>query len=126
MAIFAGQLLSGQPCTIFGDGRQTRDFIYVDDVVDAFARAADRGSGLLLNIGTGVETSVNRLYDVMAVAAGVEAPPRYASARPGELQRSALDPSRAAIHLQWRPWTPLEKGVAEVLRWYEQKTASGR
>jgi UDP-glucose 4-epimerase len=126
VAIFAGQLLSGQPCTIFGDGTQTRDFIYVDDAVDALARAADRGSGLLLNVGTGIETSVNRLYDVMAAAAGVDKPPCYAPARPGELQRSALDSARAAIHLQWKPWTSLEKGVVEVLHWFERKAASGR
>ena len=62
VAIFAGLLLDGKPCTIFGDGEQTRDFVYVDDAVDAFVRAADRGSGLLCNIGTGMETSVNELY----------------------------------------------------------------
>ncbi len=72
VAIFAGRLLSGEPCTIFGDGEQTRDFVFVDDVVDAFARAADRGDGELVNIGTGVETSVNELYRAMADAAGVD------------------------------------------------------
>ena len=63
VAIFAGRLLTGAPCTIFGDGTQTRDFVFVDDVVDAFVRAADKGTGLLANVGTGVETSVNELYD---------------------------------------------------------------
>src|SRR6202011_1096351 len=72
VAILAGRLLAGQACTIFGDGQQTRDFAYVDDVVDAFARAADRGSGLVINIGTGTESSVNELYTTMAVAAGVD------------------------------------------------------
>src|SRR6202035_4153179 len=71
VAIFAGSLLSGQPCTIFGDGSQTRDFVFVDDVVDAFARAAERGGGLVINIGTGAETSVNELYQTMASHAGV-------------------------------------------------------
>jgi UDP-glucose 4-epimerase len=66
VAIFAGRLLAGKPCTVYGDGRQTRDFVYVDDVVDAFARAAERGGGLVLNVGTGSETSVNRLYEAMA------------------------------------------------------------
>ena len=66
VAIFAGHLLADEACTIFGDGTQTRDYVYVDDVVDAFVRAADRGSGLLANIGTGVETSVNDLYASMA------------------------------------------------------------
>src|SRR5690606_5254203 len=120
VAIFAGLLLEGKPCTIFGDGEQTRDFVYVDDAVDAFVRAADRGSGLLCNIGTGVETSVNELHAAMAAAAGVTTPPVHAPARPGELARSALDPSRAALHLGWEPWTSLEEGVAEVIRWFRR------
>ena len=83
MAIFAGRLLAGEPCTIFGDGNQTRDFVYVDDVVDAFVRAADRGSGLLANIGTGVETSVNDLYASMAGPPASTRPPVHAPARTG-------------------------------------------
>jgi UDP-glucose 4-epimerase len=118
VAIFAGLLLEGKPCTVFGDGKQTRDFVYVDDAVDAFVRAADRGSGLLCNIGTGKETSVNELYSAMADAAGVTAPPVYAPARVGELERSALDPGRAGLHLGWEPWTDLEAGVTETLRWF--------
>ena len=118
VAIFAGLLLEGKPCTIFGDGTQTRDFVYVDDVVDAFVRAADRGSGLLCNIGTGVETSVNELYEAMAAAAGVTLPANHAPARTGELARSALDPGRAGMHLGWEPWTDLPTGVAAVLAWF--------
>jgi UDP-glucose 4-epimerase len=117
VSIFAGLLLAGTPCTIFGDGTQTRDFVYVDDAVDAFVRAADRGSGLLCNVGTGVETSVNELYQAMADAAGVSLPPTYGPARAGELARSALDPGRAALHLGWEPWTELASGVADVLAW---------
>jgi UDP-glucose 4-epimerase len=70
VAIFADLLLRGEPVRIFGDGTQTRDFVFVDDVVDAFARAAERGGGLLLNIGTGIETSVNGLYQTMCEALG--------------------------------------------------------
>lgn len=125
VAIFAGRLLSGEPCLIFGDGKQTRDFVFVDDVVDAFSRAGERGTGLLCNIGTGVETSVNDLYGAMARNAGVTQPPIYGPARPGELQRSALDPSRAALHLGWKPWTTVEKGTAAVLDWSRQRTAAG-
>ena len=124
VAIFASRLLAGEPCTIFGDGTQTRDFVYVDDVVDAFARAAQKGSGLLMNIGTGVETSVNELYRTMAAAASVDEPPVYAPARPGELARSALDPSRAGIHLGWEAWTTLAEGSAEVLRWFAARGAA--
>jgi UDP-glucose 4-epimerase len=118
VAIFAGLLLDGKPCTIFGDGLQTRDFVYVDDVVDAFVRAADRGSGLLCNIGTAHETSVNELYATMASAAGVTEPALRAPARVGELARSSLDPGRAKIHLGWEPWTDLPTGVREVLAWF--------
>jgi UDP-glucose 4-epimerase len=119
VAIFAGLLRDGKPCTVFGDGKQTRDFVYVDDAVDAFVRAADRGSGLLCNIGTGVETSINELYTAMADAAGVSAPPVYGPPRAGELERNALDPSRAGLHLGWEPWTDLPTGVTEVLRWFQ-------
>jgi UDP-glucose 4-epimerase len=124
VAIFAGLLLAGKPCTIFGDGSQTRDFVYVDDVVDAFVRAADRGTGLLCNIGTSVEVSVNELYATMAAAAGVDQPAIMAAARPGELQRSSLDPSRSGIHLGWKPWTELPTGVNEVLTWFRDRQAA--
>ncbi len=90
-------------------------------MVDAFARAATRGSGLLMNVGTGRETSVNRLYDTMAAVAGVDLPPAYAPARPGELARSALHPGRAEIHLGWRAWTTLEEGTAAVLDWFRSR-----
>jgi len=123
VAIFAEKLLAGEPCTIYGDGSQTRDFIYVDDVVDAFARAGSRGSGLLMNVGTGVETSVNHLYDAMAAAAGTGARPDYAPARVGELARSSLDPGRAAIHLGWKSWTTLPNGVVEVLQFVASRRA---
>jgi len=123
IAIFAGRLLAGERCTVFGDGEQTRDFVYVDDVVDAFARAADRGSGLVINIGTGAETSVNVLYHTMAAAAGVTDPPLYAPARAGELQRSSLDPGRAGIHLGWKPWTTIEEGAAAVIDDFRNRPA---
>jgi len=118
IATFAARLLAGEPCTVHGDGEQTRDFVYVDDCVDAFVRAVDRGDGLVINIGTGVETSVNDLYAAMAGATGVDRPARQAAAFAGEVQRSALDAGRAAIQLGWRPWTPVEEGVARVLEWH--------
>ena len=122
VAIFAGRLLAGEPCTIFGDGEQTRDFVYVDDVVDAFVRGADRGSGLLCNIGTGRETSVAALHATMAEQAGdPSASVDRAPARAGELARNALDPGRAAIHLGWAPWTDLPAGTGAVLRWFADR-----
>jgi UDP-glucose 4-epimerase len=115
VAIFAEHLVEDQPVTIFGDGEQTRDFVYVDDVVDAFVRAATKGGGLVCNIGTGRETSVNELYREMAAQAG--RPPRidHQPLRPGELLRSSLDPGRARIQLGWSSWTPLGQGTAAVL-----------
>lgn len=120
VAIFASRLLADEPCTIYGDGGHTRDYVYVDDAVDAFVRATDRGGGLLINVGTGVETSVNELYAAMARAAGVDRPAAMAPERPGELRRSALDPGRAAIHLGWKPWTTVEDGSAQVLDWFKR------
>ena len=111
---------------IFGDGSQTRDFVYVDDVVDAFVRAVDKGGGLLMNIGTGVETSVQQLFDVMAKLTGFKQHARYDPPRAGEVQRSALDPSRAGIHLGWQPWTKLEEGVARTLEHFKGQLAGAR
>jgi len=124
VAIFAGRLLAGEACTIFGDGEQTRDFVYVDDVVDAFVRAAERGGGLLMNIGTGTETSVNDLYTAMARQAGVRQQGAYAPPRPGELARSSVDPGRAAIHLGWKPWTLLDDGCRATLDWFRSRSTS--
>jgi UDP-glucose 4-epimerase len=122
VSIFAGKLLAGQPCRIFGDGSQTRDFVFVDDVVDAFVRGADRGSGLICNIGTGRETSVAELHATMAEQAGApDAPVAQEPARPGELARSALDPTRAGAELGWAPWTDLPAGTAAVLRWSREQ-----
>jgi len=115
VAIFAERILRGRPITVFGDGEQTRDFVYVDDVVDAFVRAATKGGGLVCNVGTGRETSVNALLRTLAEAAGVTVESDHAPPRTGELARSCLDPSRAAIHLGWRPWTELGAGCASVL-----------
>ena len=94
VAIFARRLLDGEPVTIYGDGHQTRDFVYVGDVVDAFARAREPGaaSGLVVNVGTGVETSVNDLYATMARLTATPGPAGYAPARTGELIRSAARP----------------------------------
>jgi UDP-glucose 4-epimerase len=121
VAIFAGRLLRDEPCVIFGDGSQTRDYVFVDDVVDGFVRAADKGNGLIINIGTGVETSVTDLYATMARVAGVDRAAKLADARPGELARSALDASRAEMQLGWRPWTDLAAGSAAVLDYFRNR-----
>ncbi|MHB8439477.1 MAG: NAD-dependent epimerase/dehydratase family protein [Acidimicrobiales bacterium] len=111
VAIFAERLLKGEPITVYGDGSQTRDFVFVDDVVDAFVRGSTRGGGLVLNIGTGREVSVNELAGTMSSLAESSSEVHHAPARPGELRRSALDPARAGIHLGWSPWTELGQGL---------------
>ena len=121
VAIFAGKLLAGETPTIFGDGNQTRDFVFVDDVVDAFARARTAGSGLLANVGTGTETTVNELYSTMASLIGFEEPAVYAPARPGELARSALDPTLIGEELGWKPLHTLEEGLDRTLTWFRTR-----
>jgi UDP-glucose 4-epimerase len=118
VAIFCGLMLDKSRPTIFGDGKQTRDFVYVDDVVDALVRASEKGDGLVINIGTGIETTVEELYDAVARAVDFTEEPARAPARAGELQRSALDPGRAAMQLGWKPFTDLDEGVSRTLDWF--------
>ena len=121
VAIFAGRLLSGRPCIVFGAGEQIRDFVYVADVADALLAAAERADGQLLNIGTGVGTSVNDLYRTMAAIVGGPDDPERGSARPGELDRSILDATRAAGELGWRPVTGLDDGLQATLDWFSDR-----
>ena len=115
IAIFAGRLLGGERCTINGDGNQTRDYVFVADTVDAFSRAIDRGSGKLVNVGTGLETSVNLLYRMLAEIVGVDQEPEFGPLPSGEVRRIALDISAAESELGWRPWTHLEDGLGETV-----------
>ena len=95
--------------TIAGDGRQTRDFLFIDDAVDALAKAGTRGSGLVVNVGTGEQTSINSLWTAVA---GADAPePEYVPAPATEISRFAVSPVRARIHLSWSPWTSLDDGL---------------
>jgi UDP-glucose 4-epimerase len=115
IAIFASSMLAGTPPTIFGDGNQTRDFVFIDDVVHGFVQAIDRGSGKLVNIGTGLETSVTGLYKLLAQIIGFDEEPQHGPLPAGELRRIALDISVAAKALAWKPWTHLEDGLAETV-----------
>ncbi len=121
VAIFAGLMLAGKQPTVFGDGGQTRDYVFVDDVVDAFVRATEKGGGLLMNIGTGIETSVQQLYEAVARLTGYGEAPNRAPERAGELLRSSLDPGRAAIHLGWKPWTSLDDGLLRTIDWFRAR-----
>jgi UDP-glucose 4-epimerase len=115
IAIFANKLMAGERCRINGDGNQTRDFVFVADAVDAFARAVERGSGKLINIGTGLETSINLLYRNLAEIVGVDEEPEFGTLPPGDVRRIALDPALAESELGWRPWTHLEDGLGETV-----------
>lgn len=115
VAIFAGRMLKGERVTINGDGNQTRDYVFVADVADAFSRAIDRGSGKLINVGTGLETSVNLLHRMLAEICGVEEDPDFGPIPPGEVRRIALDGALAERELGWRPWTHLEDGLGETV-----------
>jgi UDP-glucose 4-epimerase len=117
VAAFASSLVAGRAPTMHGDGLQTRDFLYVDDAVDALVRAAERGSGLLVNVGTGRETCIAEVFTVIAEQVGTpDAQPFAGDPRPGELRRVALDAGRAKIHLGWAAWTVLDEGLIDTLR----------
>jgi UDP-glucose 4-epimerase len=113
VAIFMGLLRDGGTPTIFGDGSQSRDYVYVADVAAAFVRAAEHDGGVF-NVGTGVETSVVELYGAIQAATGIDREPEFAPARLGELQRSVLDPSSAKDMLEWAPRRSLAEGLAET------------
>jgi nucleoside-diphosphate-sugar epimerase len=118
VAIFALSMLKGRRPTIFGDGSQTRDFVYVGDICDAFLRAADAGSGQLFNVGSGVETSVIELYDAVAAATAFPDRPQFEAEKPGDVKRSVVDASKAKRGLGWEAWTTLEDGLRRTVDWY--------
>jgi UDP-glucose 4-epimerase len=113
-AIFLERLAHGDETLIFGDGLQTRDFVYVGDVVGALLAAADRDGGTF-NIGTGQETTVLELYGLCAEVTGSNAEPRFEPQRLGDARRSVLDVSLAAAELGWRPAMPLADGLRRAL-----------
>ena len=115
IAIFSARMLTGESPTIFGDGNQTRDFVFVDDAVHAFALAMERGSGKLVNIGTGLETSVNGLYRMLAEITGFTGQPLSGPQPEGEARRISLDIDLAKSALTWHPWTHLEDGLRETV-----------
>ena len=118
IAIFTQAMLRGGRPMIFGDGNQSRDFVYVGDVCDAFVRAADAGDGFMMNIGTSTEVSINDLYDTMARLVGYATKAVHAPAKPGDVYRSVVDSARAKKELGWVAWTTLPQGLAKTIEWY--------
>ena len=119
VAIFAQALLEGKTTKVFGDGSNTRDYVFVDDVVDAFVKASGgAGGGLRFNVGTGVETSDRQLHTSVAAAVGAPDDPEFHPARLGDLKRSCLDISRGQQVLGWRPQVGLDEGVRRTVEYF--------
>jgi UDP-glucose 4-epimerase len=114
VAIFLDRLRDGQETVIFGDGEQTRDFVYVGDVVAALLAASASSGGGVYNVGTGEASTIREVHRQCAKAAGVEREPRYEAERPGDLRSSVIDPSRSVRNLGWRAERTLAAGLAET------------
>ncbi|HXN40310.1 MAG TPA: NAD-dependent epimerase/dehydratase family protein [Myxococcaceae bacterium] len=123
VAIFAGRLVARERCTIFGEGKQTRDFVFGKDVARANYLAFERDFVGPVNIGTGIETDINRIYELLALAAGVKQPAIHAAAKPGEQRRSCIDPSLAKRVLGWSPAVSLEEGLPQTLAYFRSSAA---
>jgi UDP-glucose 4-epimerase len=121
VAIFCGRLLDGRPCTIYGDGKQTRDYVFAGDVARANLLAAEKRHDGPLNVGTGVETDVVELYAHLARSAGVTRPAEHAPARLGEQKRSCVDASAAGRTIGWRPEVTLADGLSRTLEWFRTR-----
>lgn len=124
VAIFTHRLLSGQPAHIYGDGEQTRDFIHVLDVVEAFLsviRAAEHTQGHTFNVGTGQQTAVNTLYRAIAAAVGTEAPAVYQPPKPGELRHNALSAAKLHAATGWQPARTLTEGIQQTVESFRQR-----
>lgn len=131
VAIFCGKLLRGEALTVFGDGNQTRDYVYVGDVADAMVRAVhfapEKSAGMnarAFNIGTGVPTSVLELASALMKSAGRSVSVEFAPARPGEQMQSYLTITKAAAELGWRPSVSLSQGLAETYAWFAQRAST--
>jgi UDP-glucose 4-epimerase len=123
VAIFCGRLLEDKPVTIFGDGKQTRDYVYVGDVVRANVAAVTASATGPINVGTGIETDVNQLYRALAAAAGSDRPPTYAPARLGEQSRSVIAATRARRELGWSPQVTIEEGLRRTYDFFKERVA---
>jgi len=121
VAIFAKAMLAGKPLTIFGDGNDERDYVYVQDVVDAIARAAEGSLPGPFNVGTGRGTSTNRIFEVVAQHCGHTEAANHGPDRPGDINRISLDPSKAKRELGWVPQISLEDGFKTTVDWFKQQ-----
>ena len=119
MSIFTGKMLNNEKPIIYGDGNQTRDYVYVADVVSALIKSSENDNDLFLNIGTGVETSVNKLVSLIALKTSWDGEPDYKPQRDGELLRSVLNNNKAKKSLDWEPEYDLNRGIEELVDWFK-------
>lgn len=126
IALFGSGLIQGKTVTIYGDGTAARDFVFVDDVVDAFMRAAQAPLSVVgtYNIGTGCQTSVTEVHRAISAALGRTVPPRYAPSRVGELQAISLDAGNARRELGWNPLVDFDEGIHRTLTWLQDDLAN--
>jgi UDP-glucose 4-epimerase len=127
VAIFSGLLLDGKPCTIFGDGGKTRDYVFIGDIVRANVLALQTDFCGIVNIGSGIGTSDRQVYDAVAAAAGTKLQPSYTAVRPGEVMHIYLNATRASNILGWKPSVPFPEGVrrtVEHIRTVERQRAA--
>lgn len=120
IAIFCGRMLEGKECTIYGDGKQLRDYVYVGDVAQANLLALDKGDNQIFNIGTGKGTSVNDLYLTLKELLKFGKDAKYAPARAGELFRSVLSAKKIKRELGWKAKNSIKKGLKQTLKWYKR------
>lgn len=125
VAVFTTACLDRRRPTIFGSGADTRDYVYVEDVVDALVRASARGGGGIYNVGTGVETSTQEVFDTVARQAGFGGSPVYGPPRSGDLPRSVLDCRTARAELGWRSFTPFDDGIRRTVAWFGRRRPGG-
>lgn len=121
VAIFSERLLSGKQPIINGDGLQTRDYVYVEDVVEANELVLEKGDNKIYNIGTGIETSVVQLYKYIVSASGIHMTEVYGPAKPGEQKRSLLSSEFIWKDLGWKPTTPLELGIPKTIQFFKKR-----
>jgi UDP-glucose 4-epimerase len=125
VSIFLDRMAAGDDTQIFGDGNQSRDFVYVGDVARAMLAAVGQDGGVY-NVASGRETSVNELHELCRRVSGSEREPTYAEARAGDVLRSVLDPGRANSELGWRPETSLEDGLRKTWAWVQERDGGTR
>jgi UDP-glucose 4-epimerase len=124
ITVFIHRLLAGRPPTIHWDGEQAKDYLYVDDAVEANVLALDRGDNHAYNIGSGQPVSVNEIYRLLTRVTGIHIPAEHGPKRPGDVRLFYFDCTRAARELGWRPTVPFEEAVARTVAWYRANAAA--